>query len=166
MSARPFQVGDRVRITVRDVVGDGGVIRVHTGTIRSLTDMTHPDTDPWVTLIADVDEPYLMGKSSTMHAAAITHLTADRTRSTWPASEETELEPVYLELDGVVMKTTAANESMADLLDYGWEQITRDEAMSWQPLDDDGTEAESLAEVSVPAFPDVLVHGRAHASAA
>jgi len=32
--------------------------------------------------------------------------------------------------------------------------------------DDDGTEAESLAEVSVPAFPDVPVHGRPHASAA
>jgi hypothetical protein len=26
--------------------------------------------------------------------------------------------------------------------------------------DDDGTEAESLAEVQAPAFPDVLVHGR------
>lgn len=26
--------------------------------------------------------------------------------------------------------------------------------------EDDGTEAEALAEVSAPAFPDVLVHGR------
>jgi hypothetical protein len=27
-------------------------------------------------------------------------------------------------------------------------------------IEDDGTEAEALAEVSVPAFPDVMVHGR------
>lgn len=73
-------------------------------------------------------------------------------------------EPVYLELDGVVMKTTADNDGLDDLLDYGWEQITRDEAMSWRPLDDDGTEAESLAVVETPAFPDVLVHGRARAA--
>lgn len=70
-----------------------------------------------------------------------------RTERPWVAPAP---EPIFLELDGVVMKTTADNDGLADLLDYGWEQITREEAMSWRPLDDDGTEAEALAEVETP----------------
>jgi hypothetical protein len=48
--------------------------------------------------------------------------------------------------------------SRAELEAY--EQI----AAEYAAPEDDGTEAESLAEVSVPKFPDVLVHGRAGAA--
>lgn len=57
-------------------------------------------------------------------------------------------EPVYLELDGVVMKTTADDDNLPDLEDTGWHRISRDEAMSWQPLDDTAAGDESAA---VPA---------------
>lgn len=45
-------------------------------------------------------------------------------------------EPIYLELDGVVMKTTADDDNLSDLEESGWRRISRDEAMSWQPLED------------------------------
>lgn len=91
-STRPFQVGDRVKITVRDVM-TGKMIRSHTGKIRSLKDMSsaEPGVGDWVTCITEVDAPYLMGKSDTEHTVAISHLAVDRTRTTWAASEEIEL---------------------------------------------------------------------------
>lgn len=66
------------------------------------------------------------------------------------------VDAVFLELDGVVMKTTADDEYLPGLRDDGWEQITREEAMSWRPLDaeDDGTVSEALAEVQPPVLVD------------
>jgi hypothetical protein len=145
MSGRPFQVGDPVKITDYDVM-TGKTVRVHTGTIRSLRDMSSSDASDWVTLIADVDEPYLMGKTDTLHTVAIVHLTPDRTRSTWAANQT------------VVLRTADDDAGNPD----AWVSTTAPQDAPEQ--DDDGTEAESLAEVSVPAFPDVLVHGRASAA--
>jgi len=41
---------------------------------------------------------------------------------------------VFLELDGVVMKARTDDDNLDELRDYGWQQISRDEAMSWQPI--------------------------------
>lgn len=48
---------------------------------------------------------------------------------------DTVPEPVYLELDGVVMKTTSDDADLPDRLDDGWRQITETEAMTWKPVD-------------------------------
>lgn len=89
-STRPFQLGDPVKITDYDVM-TGKTIRTHTGKIRSLQDMSASDASDWVTCIADVDEPYLMGKSEMLHTVAIVHLVLDRTRSTCPSNQTIEL---------------------------------------------------------------------------
>jgi len=94
MSARPFQVGDRVKITDRDPI-TGKTIRIHIGTVRSIKDMSssEPGVGDWATLFADVEEPYRMGNGDQEHTSAIVHLTTDHTRTTWAKSETIELLP-------------------------------------------------------------------------
>jgi hypothetical protein len=161
VSARQFQVGDRVVAYGRS----GGQVATGAGAIDKM-DEYELDGEAYVSVWVRLDTPVM---DDGVERKWITlYLAADRATPHFDHTIELEsaAEPVYLEIDGVVMKTTADAESLADLLDYGWEQITREEAMTWRPLDeDDGTEAESLAEVQAPAFPDVLVHGRSRVGA-
>lgn len=126
MSARPFQVGDRVRITDhnRHVVHPDAQY-VFEGTVSTIDPAAEPDSEytygPY--LWADT-EPYQRSTSGEVFDRVFCPMTDDLT-------------------DGADVYLGRSIELL-------------------EPAEDDGTEA----EVSVPAFPDVLVHGRAHASAA
>lgn len=91
-TARPFQVKDRIKVTVRDVM-TGKVLRTHTATVRSIKDMSDPSVDDWATLMADADEPYAMSTSGVERTTVIVHLVPDHTRTTWAKSTEIELLP-------------------------------------------------------------------------
>lgn len=110
MSARPFQVGDRVRITKHRVTAPD---EINDGRVTEL-ERIHPDNP--ITMWIRLDEPGTYAGGSPRHIASA-YVTDDLTGSVYPTSATIEL------------------------LEPAPEQ------------DDDGTEAESLAEVSTPTDP-------------
>jgi len=73
-----------------------------------------------------------------------------------------EDEPVYLENDGVVMKTTADNDDLQDLQDDGWQRITEAEAMSWQPIDVEPDGAEPVLDTCGHCDAELPAHTTDH----
>jgi hypothetical protein len=152
MSARPFQVGDRV---VAAGLYDG---EPAPGTIQTILDCAAKPGkhEAFACAFIRLDTPKTYDDGEPQPLAQV-FLSADRTIPhdgeiivLIPASE-----PVYLTINGLVMKRMSTDPDLEDLRDAGWDEIDAPEQ------DDDGTEAEALAEVQAPAFPDVLVHGRA-----
>ena len=90
----------------------------------------------------DLQSPYL--------AMVATVNYADRMCSTFDDDGDTEMSDAYAAI-------TASMAASRDRL------AARYPLAVFAPLDD-GTEAEALAEVAPPAFPDVMAHGRAGAA--
>jgi len=174
MSARPFQVGDRVRITdnLRHNQHPDAQY-VYEGVVEKIDPAADPDSElEYGPYLWAETEAYTSPLSGETFDRVFCPLTDDLTTGSdgddilgrtiellAPASE-----PIYLTLDDVVIKTTADDDNLLELEDEGWQRISEHDALTFgdltAQLEDDGTEAEALAEVAPPAFPDVLVHGR------
>jgi hypothetical protein len=133
VSARPFQVGDRVRITDhnRHIVEPHRQY-VFEGIVSRIDSPAEPESGLDFGPYLWIETAPFAGGSRKTHTATFCPLTDDLT---------TGSDPSFGRSIELLEPANAAPE-------------------------DDGTEAEPLAEVQVPAFPDVLVHGRSRVGAA
>lgn len=137
MSARPFQVGDRVRLTVtyfsrpNDAPVEGEIFEFEPAGF-SVDGLPFP---PYAA-IRDENGTYLGSFPVAFDGNYVDFPEQYKVELLAPAPE-----PIYLTLDGATMKRHTTDPDLDDLRDVGWEEIDAPEQ------DDDGTEAETVAEV-------------------
>lgn len=147
MSARPFQVGDRVRITMHRIVEPNEIAEGRVSEFERIT-----PTSP-ITMWVKRDVPGVHEDGSLMHLAAA-YVTDDHTAPAFPLTYTIELlEPAPPAI--VPAAEWIRSGSLA------WDPYGRRWVEAAAP-EDDGTEAESLAEVQAPLDPVGALTGEPH----